>query len=54
MKKVVINNMRWYVDEVVGMVYENSDKTGASFPVRYPHLTAQERIQLSDQLYYNQ
>jgi hypothetical protein len=49
MKKVIINNYRWYVDESTRMVYENPDKTGASFSMSYSHLTAQERSQIYNQ-----
>jgi hypothetical protein len=53
MKKVVINNYRWFVEESTRTVYENADKTGASFKMSDAHLTAQERRQLNDQLFYN-
>jgi hypothetical protein len=54
MKKVVINNYAWYVDESTNTAYENADKTGASFKVSESHLTAQERGQIYNQLYFNQ
>lgn len=53
MKKVVLNNYCWYVDERENKVYENADKTGASFEMTYRHLTAQERRQLNEQLRFN-
>lgn len=53
MKKVVINNYRWYVDENTKTVYENPDKTGASFPMSGTQLTAHEKIQVYYQLRFN-
>jgi hypothetical protein len=53
MKKVIINNFRWYVDESTGVAYENENKTGASFQMNSKHLTTNERGQLNNQLRFN-
>lgn len=48
MKKVIINNYAWYVNERTGVIYEFVDGTGAVLSVN--NFNSQEINQLKNQL----